>query len=491
MKINAKVGYLFFAMIFGCISLFQFCKKDPIPMDESCGYPTPIGQILIGKCATSGCHNELSKSACAGLNLATWDEMFKGGRNNSVVIPYNPEQSVLLFSINTFAELGPQLSPTMPINHPALSRDEVVLIRDWIASGAPDRNGLIKYSGDPHRSKIYVSNQGCDLITVFDAKSKMIMRCFDIGITSLTESPHDIQVSPDGDNLYVSFYSNSIMQKYETNNDRLVGSIDLVTPSWHSMCISHDSKYALVSHWDVNGEVAYIDLQNMTLLKRYQGLYCYPHGCAFDPTGNYSYVVCQSGNFIYKTDMTDLQSVNWDLIPLETNGTPAVNGLEKPYVIKFSPDNLKYFVVCQGTNEVRVFKASNDSLIDVIPTTGVPQLIEFSHQTPYGFVTCMIDTANTLTESSVDIINWQNDSYIKTVYPGWQERGLTVDDANRVVYVGNRNVDAGGPAPHHTTSCVGRNGSISLIDMNTLEVLQGWKAEVSVDPYSIAIRPGN
>ncbi|HET6991590.1 MAG TPA: hypothetical protein VFJ43_09720, partial [Bacteroidia bacterium] len=83
----------------------------------------------------------------------------------------------------------------------------------------------------------------------------------------------------------------------------------------------------------------------------------------------------------------------------------------------------------------------------------------------------------------------QTNVYVKTLFPGFQERGLAVDDANGVVYVGNRNVDAGGPAPHHTTACLGKDGDISLINIATLEVVRGWKTEVSVDPYSLTIRP--
>lgn len=473
----------------GCIMLFPDCRKDPFPVDETSGYPVDVGQVFLGKCATSGCHNTQSKDACAGIDLSGWEKMFEGGRSNSSVIPYRPDQSFLFFSVNTFPDLGPQLKPTMPLNHPPLSRGEVIMIRDWIASGAPDNRGNVKFSGNPQRKKIYVANQGCDFVTVIDAETKLVMRCVDVGISSSIEAPHDIMVSPDGLYWYVTFYAGQYLQKFSTADDRLVAQLDLGSPSWHSMSISADSRYAILSHWNANGKVAYVDLETMTVRKMYLGLFSYPHGSAFDATGNYFYVVSQMGNFVYKVDLTDLVSVNYDMITMVTGATPQFGGLEKPYIIRFSPDQSHYFLTCQGTNEVRMFRAANDSLISVIPTTGVPQLIEFSEAHPYGFITCMLDTTNASTVSSVDIINWQTGNFIKTVYPGFQERGLAVDDANGVVYVGNRNVDAGGPAPHHTTSCAGRNGDIKLIDMETLEVISGWKAEVGVDPYSLTIRP--
>lgn len=492
--LSNKVGKsLFFigsgTLLILCILLIPNCRKDPFPLDPSTNYPTEVGQILVGKCAISGCHNSLSKNDCSGLDFSSWEKLFEGGKNNSSVIPYRPDQSYLFFSVNTFSDLGPHGHPTMPLNHPHLTRDEVFLVRDWIASGAPAATGEVKFSDNPNRKKIYVANQGCDLVTVIDAETKLVMRCVDVGRSSIIESPHDIMVSPDGQFWYVTFYIGNYLQKYSCADDRLVAELDLGTSSWHSMAISPDSRYALVSHWEATGRVGYIDLDNMTILKMYLGLYSYPHGCAFSADSRYSYIVSQMGNFIYKTDLSDLVNVDYEMIPLQTGDIPQFSGPHKPYVVKFSPDHSKYYVICQGTDEVRVFNAANDSLIHTIPSTGVPQLIEFSQTTPYAFVTCMSDTNNNNTISSVDILNYNSNTYFRTVFPGFEERGLAVDDANGVVYVGNRNVNPGGPAPHHTTACVGRNGDITLISLSTLQVITGWKAELSVDPYSLTIRP--
>lgn len=467
--------------------ILPFCHKDPYPVTPESGYPSDVGQIFLGKCATSGCHNDQSAHACAGLNLSSWEKLFKGGRANSVVIPFRPDQSTLFFSVNSFSDLGPILLPTMPVNHDPLSREEVLLIRNWIATGAPNHDGEIAFEGNAHRSKIYVANQGCDMVTVFDADTKLAMRCIDVGGAFGIESPHDIQVSPDGQYWYVTFYAGTLLQKYSTADDHLVGQVDLGVSGWHSMSISPDSKFAAVSKWDAQGRVAYVDLETMTLVRMMQG-FSYPHGSAFSADGHSLYVVSQMGNFFYKLDMTDPQNPQVEMIPLHTGATPSNSGLDKPYVLRFAPDYQQYFVTCQGTNEVRAFRAANDSLIAVIPSNGVPQLIEFSESTDYAFVSCMVDTTNISTESCVDIIDWRNNAFVKTVFPGFQERGLAVDDAYHVVYVGNRNVDPGGPAPHHTTSCVGRNGDVTLIDIETLEVVPGWKAEVAVDPYSLAIR---
>ena len=60
---------------------------------------------------------------------------------------------------------------------------------------------------------------------------------------------------------------------------------------------------------------------------------------------------------------------------------------------------------------------------------------------------------------------------IKYLYPGWQPHGIAVDDDNNMVYVSNRNINSNGPPPHHSTYCGGRNGYVSIIDINTLSLL--------------------
>ncbi len=454
------------------------------------GYPEEIGKVVVNNCATAGCHNVVSAPSCAGLDLSSWNNLFKGTRNNSSVIPYRPDHSFLLYSINTFQDLGPQLYPTMPLNRPSLKREEVELIKNWISDGAPDFNGNVKWSDNPKRRKIYIANQGCDYITVFDADSKLVMRSIDVGINSGTEAPHDMVVSPDGEFLYLSFFANSIFQKYRTSDGVKVGEINLGTMSWHAIAISGNGRYAICSHFDGDGKVALIDLTTMNLIYNYQGsgMFVYPHGCAFNYDGTLAYITCYNGNFLYKVDLTDSSNPVIQQIVLQTGETPVVNGVYKPYEVAFSPDYSKYYVTCQGTNQVRVFKTSNDSLTQVIPTSGVPQLVSFSNRRPYAFVSCIQDVASVTTQSSVNVINTLNDQLISTIDSGYQPRGLAVDDANDCVWIANRNVTGLGVAPHHTTLCAGRNGYITIINMKTLQLIPNWRTEVAVDPYCVVIK---
>lgn len=469
--------------------LLATCRKDKGSPDYA-GYPDEVGKIIVNKCAVSGCHNSISKDACVGLDLSSWENLFKGGRNNSSVIPYRPDQSFLLFSVNTFDDIGPKLEPTMPVNNPHLSREEVETLRDWIAEGAPRKDGYVKWSEDPSRKKIYVVNQGCDFVTVFDAKSKLVMRAIDVGNLPSTEAPHDMYVSPDGKNLYILFFSGNLFQKLRTEDDTKVSQLNLGDISWHSMSISGNSKWALASHLAADGKVALIDLENFSVKIIYQGsqYLVFPHGSTMNYNGTLAYITSQQGNFIYKIDLTDPMNPDLQEVVLNPGDIPVPSGIYKPYAVAFSPDYSKYYVSCQGTNELRIYKATNDSLMQVIPTSGVPQVMAFSEKNPYVFIPCMADTANPNAQSSVNVINLNTNQLIKTIYTGNQPRSCAVDDDNNCVWVANRNISGVGWAPHHTTACQGRNGYVTLIDQNTLQLMSEWSTEVSVDPYHVTIR---
>ena len=76
----------------------------------------------------------------------------------------------------------------------------------------------------------------------------------------------------------------------------------------------------------------------------------------------------------------------------------------------------------------------------------------------------------------------------KTVKTGFQPHGIAINPNDNVLYALSRNLLTQGPAPHHTSVCGGRNGFVSFIDLNTFTELKK-RVELSVDPYSIFIRP--
>jgi DNA-binding beta-propeller fold protein YncE len=94
---------------------------------------------------------------------------------------------------------------------------------------------------------------------------------------------------------------------------------------------------------------------------------------------------------------------------------------------------------------------------------------------------------------SIAVIDISSNTFVTSIYSGHQPHGIALDDSKNLVFVANRNKSSDGPAPHHSGGCGGRNGYMTFINMTSLTLFQEGgsdkKVEVSVDPYSVAVRP--
>jgi DNA-binding beta-propeller fold protein YncE len=484
--------FIFFAAVSIISSLFSSCQKDPAIINISgSGYPEKVGKIMLTKCAVQGCHNDRSFEAAGNLNLTTWDEMFKGSRTGAVAIPFNHRKSSLFLFVNTFDELGVSMKPTMPVNAEPLTKEEVITLRDWIDQGAPNDKGFVKFSDNPSRKKIYINNQGCDNVAVIDQESKLIMRFVSVGNKPQIEAPHMVKISPDGKYWYVIFTASDIIQRFRTSDDSFAGEIFIGQGNWNTFSITGDSKTAFIVDWSSSGKIAVVDLDNMTFKRHYQGagLFTFPHGSAISPDNKFLYVTAQSGNYIYKIDISNIDFPEIYEILLAPGQPVLKNSSLDPHFIEISPDGKSYHVVCQASNEIRIMDIETDALLGIIPTGDFPQELTFSSKSGLAFVSCTEDTRTFAgRRGSVTVYNYQSKTTVKSIYTGHQPHGIAADDEKMLVYVANRNIDANGPAPHHVTDCGGRNGYMTVIDINTLELLSPKRYELSVDPYFVEIR---
>jgi DNA-binding beta-propeller fold protein YncE len=472
------------------------CMKDKTPQpdqpDPNSGFPADVSVIINNKCSNTGCHTASSKLAAGGLSMETWDQLFQGGNGGAVAIAYRPDQSWVTYYTNTDTNKGVILSPTMPYLQPPLSSAEWQTLYDWLGSGAPNDQGVIPFSSDPNRKKFYVSNQGCDLVSVFDADTKLCMRAIDVGQNpGSIDVPHQIKISADGQFWYAVFVNGTVIQKYSTADDSYIGSIDIGTGYWNTLALSPDGKYAYAVDWSDQGKVAAADLITMQKITYYQGL-SYPHGSWINSTGTTLYVTAQYGNFIYKFDVTNPLFASQEEIVIKPGQSPnSVEGTYDPHEIMLSPDESRYFVTCEASNEVRVMDAHTDTLLTVIPVGQFPQEMGISLAHNELFVTSFYTpSSEPKTEGSVDIIDLNTLQVVKQLQEGlFEPHGVGVMDDEGYVVISNRNLDIAGPAPHHVSNCGGRNGFIKLIDLNTLDFIPNYRIEVSVDPYSVAVRP--
>jgi DNA-binding beta-propeller fold protein YncE len=132
-------------------------------------------------------------------------------------------------------------------------------------------------------------------------------------------------------------------------------------------------------------------------------------------------------------------------------------------------------------------QTSNDSLLAVIQTGVLPQEMSISKKLGYLFVTCTEDLIGVPphTKGSVTVINYNTNTFVSNIYGFYQPHGISVDETKQMVYVASRNVSADGSAPHHISNCGARNGFVQKIDINTLNLVNGYRMELSGDPYSV------
>ena len=480
----------YFVLTGVCVLLLLFvngCRHDKgIPQYN--GFPEDVGRIFFTKCATAGCHTDISKGAAAGLSLESWDRLFEGGKTSAAVIPFRYDQSTLFYYVNTFSDLGLTLQPTMPFNSTALTREEVLIIKNWIDLGAPNNQGLVKFSDNPNRKKFYVTNQGCDMVTVFDAETQLPMRYVNVGNSGGTESPHMVKVSPDGHYWYVLSLAGNSLQKYRSSDDSFVGEAIIGGgQNWNTFTISHDGSKAYAVNWVAAGDIAEIDLSTLTVTHNVG--FNYPHGSCLNAAGDTLYITQQTNSSkLYKIPVNDFSAFS----EVNLSTTPPVTSLN-PHEILFSPDGDEYYVTCQGLPELRILQQGTDQLLDVIPLGGMPSEMAISTNNNYLFITCMEDTLSFPGKrGSVWVMDIASHTIVQTLYTGHQPHGIAVDDAKNIAIVVNRNFTQGGPAPHHASSCGGKNGYVTFIDMSTLSLVKSGnsdkKIEISVDPYFVAIR---
>ena len=478
--------YIFFFCLFIIVLISVTCKKDPqIPTFGD--FPPGVNEIFSSKCATSGCHNSSSYLGAADLDLSSYASLFRGSNNGSPVIPYRSDFSSLCYFINTYSEFGPSNNPTMPLYANPLSKAEVKTIKDWIDNGAPDINGNVMWSDNPNRKKYYVLNQGCDVVTVFDAETQLPIRYITVGnVPNIAESPHMLKVSPDGQYWYVIFVANNILQKYRTSDDSFVGEVSLgAYQSWNTIVISNDSKKAYCVSWQASSRLAIIDLEHMKLHYNLGVVnFRNAHGFALNKTNDTIYITRQTGNYIYKIDT----AFNTGFQEISLNGlTPNQTSSLDPHEIIFSPDGTKYFVSCQASNQVRVMRTAGDSLLQIINTGQYP--LEFAKSVSKNklYVTCQNEPGLNPNSkgciNAIDMTTYQSTKYMV----GYEPHGIAIDETNGFVIVASRNTGVTGPVPHHTGVC-GRNGFVNYFNINTMQLLSK-KTEVAADPYSVSIRP--
>jgi DNA-binding beta-propeller fold protein YncE len=473
-------------IIYAIIILTGSCTHEPFVISK--GYPKDVEHIITNKCAVSGCHNNSSYIAAGGLNLETWEDMFKGSRTGAVVIPYRSDFSTMCYYTNTDSSLGLALQPTMPAGNSPLSKDEYLLLKNWIDAGAPDDKGLIKFSDNPGRKKLYITNRQCDVVTVIDAETLLPMRYI---TTAEKKFPYCVKVAPDKKYWYLSYFAPAnIIQRFDATNDAPAGEINLGEGVWTSFAITNDSRHAYFVDNGAPGKMAYVDLEHMQLLATYTfgGNFQFPVGVVINEALHKLYVGTTYGNFIYTIDISDPMQPVISQKTIDGSIIAENNPSVDPVEFLLIQGTNKCYIACATSKEIKVMDMAQDAVIQSIPLSASPAYMSYSAKTKKIFVTCPDDLSSFPgNRGSVHIIDELTNA-ISVINSGYQPYGVVVDDERNIAAVVNANISVEGPGSHHSSKCGEKNGNITFIDLNTLNLIKGTKRELSVFPYGIATR---
>ncbi len=95
---------------------------------ETVSFSLDIAPLFSASCVE--CHRDGNTGAM--LDLATFEQLWKGGNSGAMIVPGKPAESLLIEKLKGTAAEGRQ----MPLNRPAWSADKIAIVEKWISEGA-------------------------------------------------------------------------------------------------------------------------------------------------------------------------------------------------------------------------------------------------------------------------------------------------------------------------------------------------------------------
>ncbi|NQV51928.1 MAG: hypothetical protein HQ500_02030 [Flavobacteriales bacterium] len=471
------------------------CQKTPAFEEEEANplaFPDTIAQLIQTGCATSGCHDKESHQAAAGLDLSNWKTLFKGSRNNAVVIPFAPDKSPLLFILNRDEVFASTLLPTMPLGGPHLSKEEVELVYQWISEGAPNATGQTALSNISISTSIVILNSLCQEVCYLDTRSGLITRYFSLDQEAASGFPTEIIVDSNNASWCV-LYTSGQLRCHDFKTGMFNNEYVLPQGTWRTM-----HKQAVTEQWvfiDWSGNTSFSGGRCATLdpITGVVEVQTFENDQVFFPYGWTSasakthYTSANMSDAIYELTSTATGFEIARILPLDEGDFKPQSGKLRPGNLLVSEDKKSIYVSCERSAEVRKLDLQTGKLLATIAVGTLPQEMIIDTKRNLLYVACTEDKASFSSgKSSVMAIDLEMNQVVETWNAGYQSRGLVLDQKFGYLYVANRNADpVGADAPHHYTSCEGNNGYITRIDLFQMRVDDHYRAEVSVDPYAM------
>lgn len=434
-------------------------------------YSQHVQPIFKANCLSSGCHNSVDRAN--GLELTSWESLIRGSNFGAVIISGQAHHSHLV------EHLEGETEPRMPLNRDPLPEEQIEFIARWVEEGARNDAGQRPYENIT--KKIYVSNQGADLISVISTEHNLMTRLLPVGdLEGVLDVPHNLAVDPQKRFLYASLITTGEIWKFDIASDSFIGKARAGN-SPANVVISPDGAKAYVTNWDItnpNGRVVQvIDTATLTAIKQITvGLA--PHGISFSHDGKFIYVTNYLSDSISILRAADDQEVSRVLLAPDVNPS-GPSSKYQPLQVALTPDDRFAYVSCFESGEVRVIDTAMQKVIAALKVGQRPFLLEGTPNGDYIFV------ANQHS-NDVSVIRVQDNQLVATIKsPSFANpHGVAFTPDGRYAYITNENL-SGDYNPHHPTHHGGNNGNVVVVDTATFQVVK--TIEVEVDPTGVVV----
>lgn len=393
-----------------------------------------------------------------GLRLDTWEQLMAGSDHGGVLIPFDPERSLLV-----------KLATRLPADHPLrpaaddITQGELSVVRSWIEAGAPNDAGEIAYADAG--PLLYVANQGAAVISVIDMERNLVARTVDLQELgfSANAKPHHIVVEPDGSHWYVSLIGENRVLKFDRANE-LVGQATLEVPGMLALDPTSDRLWVGRSMSAVNPprRVGLVDRTDMSV-EEIDVFFPRPHALAVTSDGAYTF----SGSLA----QNQIASIDGETMDVELT---TVDGPTHTFVqFALAPDGGTMVAGGQVSNELLFFDTGNPAqpvLVDTLDVEAQPWHPLF---TPDGR---FIYFGNKGTHS-VTVVDADERSVAQLIRGNGiaQPHGSGMRPDGRYVYISNNNLD-GSYTPRYPVDDT-PVGTVVVIDTQTQEVAKVLEVE--------------
>ncbi len=470
-NLTLDAAYLFFIFIFLSFLFFTGCSHDIIDYAsvEHISYSQHVQPIFKQNCLSSGCHN--SRDRANGLELTSWESLIRGSDYGAVIISGHAHHSHLI------EHLEGETEPRMPLNRPPLPEEQIEFIARWVEEGARNDAGQRPYEN--LTKKVYVSNQGDDLISVISTEHNIVTRLLEVGDSPALDVPHNLFIDPQKRFLYTSLIGSGEIWKFDIITDTFVGKASAGNTS-ANVVVNPDGSKAYVTNWDItnpNGRaVQVIDTATLTKLQQINvGLA--PHGINFSHDGKLIYVTNYFSDSISILNAADNTEIARVLLAPDIN--PVRSSKYQPLQVALTPNDRFAYVTCFASHEVRVIDTAAKSVIAAIPVGKAPFLLEVTPDGQFVYV------ANQQSDN-MSVIRVASNQVIATIEsPAFANpHGIAFTPDWRYAYVTNENL-SGDYNSHHPTEHGSNNGNVLVIDTATFRVIK--TIEVEADPTGVAV----